>query len=102
MRTAVVSVVSGEPLVVTASAAAVDAPDLSDEQVAIVLEPEFKELLSEEQVLVLGEVVTTVAVGEIAEVVFVDKDGQELGVPGADGRLRNGPVSPEDYASLII
>jgi hypothetical protein len=101
IRTAVVSVVTGEPLVVTARAAEVEAPPLQDDQEAIVLSEEFTDLNAEEQVLVLGEVVTTVAVGDVAEILFIDGTGKPLGVPVADGRLRNGPVSPADYASLI-
>jgi hypothetical protein len=101
VRSAVVSVVTGEPLVVTAEQAGVDGPQVSAGTVVIVLEPQFTELLSAEQVLVLGEVVTTLAVGPVRNVVFVDEDGQELGVPTADGRLAKGPVSPADYASLI-
>jgi hypothetical protein len=101
IRTAVVSVVTGEPLVVTAISAGVEAPPLQDDQEAIVLSEEFTDLNAEEQVLVLGEVVTTVAVGDVAEILFVDGTGKPLGVPVADGRLRNGPVSPADYASLI-
>lgn len=101
IRTAVVSVVTGEPLVVTARAAGVEAPPLPDDQEAIVLSEEFTGLNAEEQVLVLGEVVTTVAVGDVGEILFIDGTGKPLGVPVADGRLRNGPVSPADYASLI-
>ena len=78
-----------------------DVSGVEDGQVAIVLQPEFKDLLADEQVLVLGEVVTTVAVGDVQEVIFVDEDGLRLGVPLADGRLRNGPVTPADYAALI-
>ena len=101
IRTAVVSVVTGEPLVVTARAAGIEPPPLQDDQEAVVLSEEFTEVNAEEQVLVLGEVVTTVAVGPVAEILFVDGTGKPLGVPVADGRLRNGPVNPADYASLI-
>jgi hypothetical protein len=101
IRTAVVSVITGDPLVVTAEKAGVDGPQAPPDSVVIVLEPQFRELLSAEQVLVLGEVVTTLAVGAVRRVVFVDEDGHELGVPTADGRLAKGPVSPRDYASLI-
>jgi hypothetical protein len=101
VRSAVVSVVTGEPLVVTAEEAGVNPPPLDDDEEAIVLSPEFREVNAEEQTLVLGEVVTTVAVGDIKEILFIDEDGKPLGVPAADGRLRNGPVTPADYASLI-
>ena len=101
VRSAVVSVVTGEPLVVTAEEAGVNPPPLDDDEEAIVLSPEFREVNAEEQTLVLGEVVTTLAVGDIKEISFIDEDGKPLGVPAADGRLRNGPVTPADYASLI-
>lgn len=101
MRSAIVSVVSGEPLVETAEAAGVRVSDTAADTVAVVLKPEFTELLGEEQVLVLGEVVTTLAVGAVQRVLFVSADGQRLGVPLPDGRLRTGPVSPADYASLL-
>lgn len=101
LRSSVVSVVTGEPLVVTASAAGVKTPGIASDEVAVVLRPEFKDLLSQEQILVLGEVVITLAVGPITKVLFVDKDGQTLGVPTADGRLANGAVGPQDYATLI-
>lgn len=101
MRSAIVSVVSGEPLVETAESAGLRVPDTSADTVAVVLKPEFTELLGEEQLLVLGEVVTTLAVGAVQRVLFVDEDGQRLGVPLPDGRLRTGPVSPADYASLL-
>lgn len=100
-RTVVVSVVTGQPLVVTADEAEVEVTSLESGQEAIVLSEEFTEVNAEEQVLVLGEVVTTVAVGEVTEILFVDGAGQPLGVPLADGRLRTGPVTPADYASLI-
>lgn len=100
IRSAINSVVSGKPLVVTAAKAGVPHEDPPN-QVAVVIEPEFKDLLSQEQVLILGEVVISVAVGGIEKVLFIDDDGQVLGVPTADGRLANGPVTPDDYSSLI-
>lgn len=101
VRTAVVSVVTGEPLVVTAQAAGVEPPQVAPDEEAIVLSSEFREVNAEEQTLVLGEVVTTVAVDDIKKILFIDEDGKPLGVPAADGRLRNGPVTPADYAALI-
>lgn len=101
MRSSVVSVVTGEPLVVTAKTAGVATAQAPPDEVAVVLRPAFKDLLSQEQVLVLGEVVITLAVDQVSKVLFVDKDGQALGVPTADGRLANGPVTPQDYAALV-
>jgi hypothetical protein len=101
LRSAVVSVVTREPLVETAVSRGVAVEPLPRGTVAIVLAPEFTDLLASEQVLVLGEVVTTLTVGPVAGLVFVDENGQPLGVPLPDGRLQNGPVGRLDYASLI-
>lgn len=99
MRTAVASVVPDVPLVVTADAAAVPVQTQPD-QVAVVLSDEFDSLPSQEQLLALGQVVTTLADGATTAVAFVDSDGVSVGVPLPDGRLVNRPVTPGDYRSL--
>ena len=100
MRTAVVSVLTGEPLVVTAEAAGVDLATTEPTQTDIVLRPEFAELPGEEQLLVLGQVVTTIAIDSIDQVLFVSEAGEPLAVPLPDGRVADGPVTPQDYAGL--
>ena len=94
LRTAVVSVVTREPLVETARSQGVAVDPLPRGTEAIVLAPEFTDLLAAEQVLVLGEVVTTLTVGATDALLFVDENGAPLGVPLPDGRLDNGPVGP--------
>lgn len=100
LRTAVTSVVPDSPLVVTASAVGVDAPVATDE-VAVVLSDGFRSLPSQEQLLVLGQVVATLATGSVKSVVFVDSAGHPVGVPLPGGRLQNGPVTSADYSSLF-
>ena len=101
LRTAVVSVVTGAPLVVTAATAGVPVAPLADDAEVLVLQEEFLDLPFDEQLLVLGQVVDTVAVRGVRSVLFVDRNGNQLGVPLPDGRLSNGPVSPEDYDELV-
>lgn len=101
IRTAVVSVVTGSPLSITADSAFVQvAGGLPEGSVAVVLEPEFAELPSDEQLLVLGQIVQTLAVGTVQSVLFVDNEGNALGVPLPDGQLVTGTVKPQDYEAL--
>ncbi len=99
MRTAVASVVPDVPLVETAETAQVPV-DLPEDQVAVVLSEEFDSLPSQEQLLALGQVVTTLSDSQINSVLFVDSSGVSVGVPLPDGRLANRPVTTLDYASL--
>lgn len=101
LRTAVVSPVTGKPLVETATSAGVDVVEVPAFTEAVVLSADFTELLSEEQVLALGEVVNTLTVGSVEAILFVDEDGQQVGVPLPDGRLKVGPVVAADYAASI-
>lgn len=101
IRTAVVSVVTGSPLAITAEAAFVSViGQVPENSVAVVLQPEFIELPAEEQLLVLGQVVQSLAVGEVQSVLFVDVEGTTLGVPLPDGQLVTGTVTPRDYEAL--
>lgn len=99
MRTAVTSVVPDVPLVITADAAGV-VVETGRRHIAVVLSEEFASLPSDEQLLVLGQVVTTLADGTLNGVLFVDNDGTPVGVPLPDGRLVNRPVTATDYASM--
>lgn len=99
LRTAVTSVVPDVPLVATARSVGLDVPTAGD-QVAVVLSDEFSDLPSQEQLLVLGQVVITLASDTIRSFVFVDDGGKPVGVPVPGGRLNNGVVTPADYASL--
>jgi hypothetical protein len=99
MRTALTSVVPDVPLVITADAAS-EPVDIGPEQIAVVLSDEFGSLPSQEQLLALGQVVTTLTGGTVLSVVFVDSDGVSVGVPLPDGRLVNRPVTAKDYRDL--
>ena len=101
LRTAVVSPLTGDPLVETASSAGVEVEEVPATTVPVVLSPDFTELIGDEQVLALGEVVHTLTVGPVESILFVEDDGQRVGVPLPDGRLKVGPVTAEDYAASI-
>jgi hypothetical protein len=99
MRTAVTSVVPDVPLVITAGTAGVGV-EAGLGQIPVVLSDEFADLPSEEQLFVLGQVVTTLTDGTTNAVLFVSHDGTPVGVPLPDGRLANRPVTAMDYESL--
>lgn len=100
MRTAVTSVVQDVPLVITADAAGVPIP-AGPNRIAVVLSEEFASLPGDEQLLALGQVVTTLTAGTSFAVRFVGDDGIPVGVPLADGRLVNRPVDANDYKSML-
>lgn len=100
MRTALTPVVSGEHLVTLAETEGVPV-QLAPDQVAVVLNPEFGNLPSQEQLLILGQVVLTLTAAPDISVVFVDQDGTPVGVPLPSGRLSSEPVTAADYAPLI-
>lgn len=99
MRTAVASVVPDVPLVITADATGVVVVT-EPGQIAVVLSDEFASLPSEEQLFVLGQVVTTLTEGTSNAVLFVGNDGAPVGVPLPDGRLANRPVTATDYQTM--
>lgn len=99
MRTAVASVVPDVPLVVTADAAGV-AVEAGPGQISVVLSDEFASLPSGEQLLALGQVVLTLTGGTSQSVLFVDNNGNAVGVPLPDGRLVNRPVTARDYRTM--
>jgi len=87
----------GAPLATAADDQA--SPDPSGLQ-TVSLSPTFGELSAEDQVLLLGQVVLTLTEIDRSPVQFVDSAGAALSVPLPDGRLRDGPVTRGDYASL--
>jgi hypothetical protein len=100
LRTAVTSVVPDVPLVVTADAVGLNVTLTDPRQIPVVLSEEFGSLPSQEQLLVLGQVVTTLTDGTDQSVLFVSDDGTAVGVPLPDGRLVNRPVTFVDYREL--
>ena len=101
LRTAVNSVVPDVPLVITATADGVPVNPADPRQIPVVVSEEFGSLPSQEQLLVLGQVVTTLTDGTDQSVLFVSDNGTPVGVPLPDGRLVNRPVTFIDYRELI-
>lgn len=99
LRTAVNSVVPDEPLVATAASEGLTVDSPAGQSV-VVLNEEFNSLPSQEQLLVLGQVVLTLTGGGDRSVLFVDSTGAPLGVPLPDGRLVNRPVTARDFRTL--
>jgi len=64
--------------------------------------PAFSALPPQEQVLLLGQVVLSLAGAGEQSVAFVDDSGSLLAVPLPDGRLLDLPATARDYASLIV
>lgn len=100
LRTALTPVVPDQPLVATAEALGVPAP-ATPGQVAVVLNPEFTQLPSQEQLLVLGQVVATLAGSPGSTVLFIDDKGTPIGIPLPSGRLTSDPVSTADFTQLM-
>lgn len=100
LRTALTPVLAGEHLVSTAEAAGVPV-EVAPDETAVVLRPQFFQLPSQEQLLVLGQVVLTVTDEPGEKVVFVDEMGAPVGIPLPDGRLTSEPVTAADFAPLI-
>lgn len=103
MRTAVTAVTPDVPLVITAQAAGIPVPTLTGgyDEVPVVLSREFQNLPSQEQLLILGQIVLTLASTPGSSVLFVNDTGAPVGVPVSGGRLSSGAVTSSDYAGLI-
>jgi len=99
LRTAVTAVVPDVPLVATAESSEVPV-ELVPDQVAVVLSDEFPSLPSQEQILILGQVVLTLTTKPGTSVLFVNDNGIPVGVPLPSGRLSSGAVTSNDYQQL--
>lgn len=99
LRTVVVDPLTGSPLI----SVFLDQPAETNNpgDVNIALSPEFSSLPPNEQVLVLGQVVLSIAGGGLGTVAFVDQTGSPVAVPLPDGRLLDRPSTVADYSSLI-
>ena len=99
LRTVVVDPLTGLPLI----SVFLDEPAETNNpgDVNIALSPEFASLPPNEQVLVLGQVVLSIAGGGLGSVSFVDQTGSPVAVPLPDGRLLDRPSTVADYSSLI-
>ena len=99
LRTVVVDPLTGLPLI----SVFLDEPAETNNpgDVNIALSPEFASLPPNEQILVLGQVVLSIAGGGLGSVSFVDQTGSPVAVPLPDGRLLDRPSTVADYSSLI-
>lgn len=90
----------------TSSGAATGPPDVpppvTPPSVTVTLKPAFSALPPSEQVLLLGQVVLSLAGAGEQTVEFVDDAGSPVAVPLPDGRLLDAPATARDYASLIV
>lgn len=100
LRTALTPVLPDQPLVASAESQGIEVAT-QPEQSAVVLNTAFNRLPSQEQLLVLGQVVLTLADNQGSTVVFVDEQGTPVGIPLPSGRLTSEPVTAADFAPLI-
>lgn len=70
--------------------------------VTVILSSAFSALPPAEQVLLLGQVVLSLAGSGETSVVFTDEAGSPVAVPLPDGRLLDVPATARDYSSLIV
>ena len=70
--------------------------------VTVTLNSAFSALPPSEQVLLLGQVVLSLAGAGEQSIGFVDDSGSPVAVPLPDGRLLDTPATARDYAGLIV
>lgn len=116
LRTVARDPLTGQPLVLVATAppgasataspaASGPPPSPSSDAVAdvtVVLDSAFSALPPAEQVLLLGQVVLSLAGSGVDTVSFTDDAGSAVAVPLPDGRLLDTPATARDYAGLIV
>jgi hypothetical protein len=74
----------------------------SPEAVTVALNSDFSALPPTEQVLLLGQVVLSLAGSGAQMVAFTDDSGSPVAVPLPDGRLLDVPAVARDYSGLIV
>ena len=119
LRTVARDPLTGQPLVLVAptSLTPVDVPSAASgaasgppataptdavADVTVVLGSAFSALPPSEQVLLLGQVVLSLAGSGNDTVVFTDDAGSPVAVPLPDGRLLDAPATARDYTGLIV
>ncbi len=100
LRTALVPGLGETSLASTAESRDLTVP-AGTKQTAVVLDDAFTELPSDEQLLLLGQVVYTLATEVDESVLFVNSSGISVGVPLPNGKLSSGAVKRSNYASLV-
>ena len=101
MRTIARDPLSGESLVAVESMPGQTGSDAGG-VLRLRLRETFTALPPSEQVLLLGQIVLTLAGAGWSAITFTDASGAQLAVPLPDGRLLDVPATARDYAPLII
>lgn len=91
-----------EPPTAAPTAPPVFEPTAAPASVTVVLGSAFSALPPVEQVLLLGQVVLSLAGSGETSVLFTDEAGSPVAVPLPDGRLLDVPATARDYSSLIV
>jgi hypothetical protein len=79
-----------------------DRPADAPASVTVALDADFSALPPTEQVLLLGQVVLSLASSGAEMVAFTDDSGSPVAVPLPDGRLLDVPAVARDYSGLIV
>ncbi len=95
LRTLLVDPLTGAPVLAVVDSTA-------SGQVVVVRTEAFTLLPANDQVLLVGQVVSSLAEVGISSVVITDETGQPIPLVLPDGRVLEGPATPADYAVLVI
>lgn len=99
LRTVLIDPVTGGSMVVVLAEG--DPAAVEDAAVTVEVSEAFSVLPPTEQVLLIGQVVLSLASADHFSVEFVDTQGSPVAVPLPDGRLLDRPATAADYSSLI-
>ena len=99
LRTVLIDPVTGGSMVVVLSET--DPAAVADAAVTVEVSEAFSVLPPTEQVLLIGQVVLSLASAGYFSVEFIDAQGSPVAVPLPDGRLLDRPATAADYTSLI-
>lgn len=99
LRTVLIDPVTGGSMVVVLSET--DPVAVADAAVTVEVSEAFSVLPPTEQVLLIGQVVLSLASAGYFSVEFIDAQGSPVAVPLPDGRLLDRPATAADYTSLI-
>ena len=95
LRTLLIDPLTGAPVLAVVDSTA-------SGQVVLVRTEAFTLLPATDQVLLVGQVVSSLAEVGISSVVITDETGQPIPLVLPDGRVLEGPATPADYAVLVI
>lgn len=73
-----------------------------DGQLTVAREEAFAQLPPNDQILLMGQIVLSMADVGISSILFTDPDGTPASRVLPDGRAVDGPAVPEEYESLVV